>query len=134
MEYVRNLIDLMTLAPERLIPSLILLSSLVILNELVRTAFMVEYTRSVVVHVIISILTLLPAFMLGFILLYDGYRYPERAWLNLGIAIALYLPWILGGTLTRLSRRDTEGADLGWILQGLIFITIPWGILAVIIF
>jgi len=134
MEYVRNLIDLMTLAPERLIPSLILLSSLVILNELVRTAFMVEYTRSVVVHVIISILTLLPAFMLGFILLYDGYRYPERAWLNLGIAIALYLPWILGGTLTHLSRRDTEGADLGWILQGLIFITIPWGILAVIIF
>ena len=134
MEYVRNLIDLMTLAPERLIPSLILLSSLVILNELVRTAFMVEYTRSVVVHVIISILTLLPAFMLGFILLYDGYRYPERSWLNLGIAIALYLPWILGGTLTRLSRRDTEGADLGWILQGLIFITIPWGILAVIIF
>ncbi len=134
MEHIRNILYLLTMAPERLIPSLILLSAIMILNDLIRTALMLEYTRSVIIHVIINILTLLPAFFLGFILLYNGYRYPERAWLNLALAIGLYIPWILGGAITRLARRDTEGADLGWILQGLLFITIPWGILAVIIF
>lgn len=134
MEHIKNLLDLATFSPEMLIPSLISLSALLILNDLIRTSLMVEYTRSVLVHVIINIMTLLPAFALGAILLYDGYRYPERAWLNLALAIALYIPWILGGTLTRISRKDTEGADLGWILQGLMFITIPWGILALIVF
>ncbi len=134
IDHLKNLWELISLSPQHLWASLIFLTALALLNDLIRTALMVEYTRSAVTHVIVSILTLLPAFLLGFILLYDGYRYPERAWLNLGLAVALYFPWILGGILTKISRRDTEGTDLGWILQGLMFVTIPWGILAVIIF
>ncbi|MBI4552386.1 MAG: hypothetical protein HY710_08995 [Candidatus Latescibacteria bacterium] len=128
-----NLLELLSLAPERLIASLILLAALILMNDFVRTALMVEYTRSVVTHVIINVLTLLPAVILGVVLLYAGYRYPERAWFNLGVAAAFYVVWYIGGTLTRLARHDTEGADIGWMSHGL-FITIPCGFLAVILF
>ncbi|MBI4965783.1 MAG: hypothetical protein HY913_21070 [Desulfomonile tiedjei] len=130
---LKNILNLMSLPPERLWASLILLSSIFVLNDLVRTALMTKYTKSVVNHVIINVLTLLPAIVLGLVLLYAGYRYPERAWLNFAIALALYFPWYVGGTLTRLARRDTEGADVGWMAMGL-FITVPCGVLAVVLF
>jgi hypothetical protein len=129
----QHLLDLMSLAPERLLASLILLSALFILNDLVRTALMTEYTRSVLNHVIINVLTLLPAALLGLILLYADYRYPARVWVNFGIALALYIPWYLGGTLTRLARQDVEGADVGWMAMGL-FITVPCGLLGAVLF
>jgi hypothetical protein len=129
----QNLLDLMSLAPERLLTSLILLSALFILNDLVRTALMTLYTRSVLNHVIINVLTLLPAAFLGLIVLYADYRYPERVWINFGIALALYIPWYIGGTLTRLARQDVEGADVGWMTMGL-FITVPCGILGLVLF
>jgi hypothetical protein len=128
----KNLLHLFSFPPDKLIVSLVLLSSLFILNDLVRTALMCEYTRSVLNHVIINALTLLPAAVLGLVLLYAGYRYPERVWVNFGIALALYVPWYIGGTLTKLARRDTEGADVGWMAMGL-FITVPCGVLAVLL-
>jgi hypothetical protein len=129
----KNLLDLLSLAPDKLVASLILLSFLFILNDLVRTALMCEYTRSVLNHVIINALTLLPAAVLGLVLLYAGYRYPERIWLNFAIALALYVPWYVGGTLTKLARKDVEGADVGWMAMGLL-ITVPCGFLAVLLF
>lgn len=128
-----NLLDLMSLAPDVLWASLLLLAGIMLLNDLLRTALMTEYTRSVAVHALVCKLTLLPSAILGLVLLYAGYRYPERAWINFGLALALYIPWYLGGTLTWLSRRDTEGADVGWISHGL-FITVPCGLLAVVLF
>ena len=133
LEPFKNLLDLMSLAPEHIWASLVLLAALILLNDLVRTALMTEYTRSAVVHAIVCILTLLPSGILGLVLLYAGYRHPERAWINLGFALALYIPWYLGGTLTWLARRDTEGADVGWMSHGL-FITVPCGLLAVGLF
>jgi hypothetical protein len=129
----KNLLDLMSLGPERWVASLTLLAAFVVLNDLLRTALMLEFTRSWVVHLIINTLTLLPSFVLGLVLLYAGYRHPERAWLNLAWAALLYVAWYLGGTLTRLSRRDTEGADVGFQMLGAL-ITLPFGILAVVLF
>ena len=37
------------------------------------------------------------------------------------------------GTLTKLARKDVEGADVGWMAMGL-FITVPCGFLAVLLF
>ncbi len=125
----RNLLDLLSLNPERLIYSLILLGSLVLMNDLVRTALMTEHTRSVLNHMIICVLTIWPGIMLGIVLLYAAYRYPQRAWINLGLAILLYVAWWAGGTLTHLARQDTEGADLGWMSHGLI-ITVFFGLIA----
>lgn len=130
---IRNLLDLMSLAPDLLWASLILLAGVMLLNDLLRTALMSEHTRSVAVHALVCTLTLLPSGILGLVLLYAGYRYPERAWINFGLALALYMPWYLGGTLTWLARRDTEGADVGWISHGL-FITVPCGLLAMVLF
>ncbi len=129
----RNLLELLSLGPDRLLASLVLLAAVMTMNDLFRTAVMVEATRSVSVHLVVNVLTLWPGVMLGLILLYAAFRHPERAWINLGLAMALYLFWILGGTLTRLSRRDTEGADIGWISHGAI-ITVALGLLALAIF
>jgi hypothetical protein len=130
---IQKLLDLMSLAPELLWASLLLLAGVILLNDLLRTALMTEHTRSAMVHAIVCILTLLPSGILGLVLLYAGYRYPDRAWINFGLSLALYIPWYLGGTLTWLARRDTEGADVGWISHGL-FITVPCGLLAVVLF
>lgn len=129
----KNLLELLGLAPERLIAALVFLGALMVLNDLLRTSLMVEMTRSVVNHMIIDVLTLWPGFLLGFVLLLAGARHPERAWINLGLAFVLYLGWYLGGTLTRLSRRDTEGADLGWMSHGAI-ITLACGLVARLVF
>jgi hypothetical protein len=128
-----NVLDLLSLAPDVLWASLLLLAGIMLLNDLLRTALMTEHTRSVAVHALVCTLTLFPAALLGLALLYAGYRDPERAWINLGLALALYIPWYVGGMLTYLSRRDTEGADVGWISHGL-FITVPCGLLAVVLF
>jgi hypothetical protein len=128
-----NILDLMSLAPDVLWASLLLLAGIMLLNDLLRTALMTEHTRSVAVHALVCTLTLLPSVILGLALLYAGYRDPERAWINCGLALVLYIPWYVGGALTWLARRDTEGADLGWISHGL-FITVPCGLLAVVLF
>ncbi|MCI0724061.1 MAG: hypothetical protein L0338_34640 [Acidobacteria bacterium] len=129
----RNLLELMSLNPDSLGAALVLLAAIMILNDLVRTAFMTEYTRSVLVHVIVNVLTLLPAFALGAVLIYAGYRFPDRAWVNLGLAALLYGAWYTGGALTWLARRDTEGADLGWMAHGAV-VTLICGLLAVAVF
>jgi len=133
VEPFRNLLELLSLAPNHLWASLAFLGALTLVNDLIRTALMVEYTRSVINHIIVDALTLLPGVLLGLVLLYAGYRHPERAWINLGLALVLYGPWYLGGTLTWLARHDTEGADVGWMSHGAV-ITFVCGLLAVVLF
>lgn len=132
-EPFRNLLELVSLSPQHLVAALVLLGFVIMLNDLVRTALMTDYTRSVLVHVIVNALTLLPGAILGVVLLYAGHRHPERAWINLGLGLALYVAWYLGGTLTWLARQDTEGADVGWMSHGL-FLTVPCGVLAALLF
>lgn len=131
---IANLLELLSLAPERWFASLILLASAIILNELLRNALLVQYTRSVANHLMVSVLLMLPAVMVGGALLYGAYRHPERAWLNVLWIPALYAAWYAGGALTRLARPDTEGADVGWMAMGLVFVTVPSWILSIVLF
>jgi hypothetical protein len=132
LEPMRNLLHLFSLPPERLGASIVLLISLTILNDLIRTALMVEGTRSRFVHLIVDGLTIWPGVWLGAVLLYAGSRHPERTWINLGWVAVLYLGWWLGGTLTWLSRPDTEGSDIGWMSHGAIITLVCWALSLVI--
>jgi hypothetical protein len=126
----RYLGNVVSLDPNYLPESIILLGGLIFLNDLLRTALMAERPRSVAQHLAVCVLTLWPGIVLGAVLLWAGYRHPERAWSHLLVAALLYGFWILGGVLTRLVRSDSEGADLGWISHGAL-ITFPLGLLAV---
>jgi hypothetical protein len=113
--------------------SFVFLFGIILLNDLLRTALITELVRSVFNHLVLCALTLLPGFLLGGVLVYAAYRHPERAWINLFWAAVLYLPWWLGGELTKLSRSDVEGPDVGWIFHGAL-ITFPVGVAAALIF
>ena len=128
-----NLLSIFSLAPYAFLHTAILFSFLFMVNSLLRTALMPEATRSVVVHMLVCVLTLLPAVVMAGTLWLGAYHYPERAWINMGIAALLYLPWYAGGKITKLVRPDTEGADVGWLGMGAL-ITFPAGIIAAILF
>jgi hypothetical protein len=133
MPELRNLLELLSLAPGAVGHAMVLLSFLFMCSYLLRTACMSEGTRSVPVHMLVCVLTLLPAVVLAAMLALGALRYPDRAWTNLGIAALLYLPWYAGGRITRLVRSDTEGADVGWLTMGAL-VTFPVGLLAAIVF
>jgi hypothetical protein len=114
-----NFLDLLSFAPGVLGHSLVIFSFLFLCTYLLRTAYMSEATRSAPAHMLVCILTLLPAVLLAGMLVLGALRFPERAWINLGIAAILYVPWYAGGRITRLARPDTEGADAGWLAMGL---------------
>jgi hypothetical protein len=126
LKAIRNVLYLFSLPPEHLRASLVLLMCLAILNDLVRTAFMVQWTRSRVVHFVVDVLTLWPGIWLGAVLIYAASRHPERTWINLSCVAVLYVGWWLGGTLTRLSRLDTEGSDICWMSHGAIITLVCW--------
>ncbi|MEK7405390.1 MAG: hypothetical protein AAB225_09800 [Acidobacteriota bacterium] len=128
-----EILDLFSLAPQTLWYALAILSFLFAVNYLIRTALMTAGVWSVPVHMVVCTLTLLPAILMAAILVWAAYRHPERAWINLGLAALLYLPWGVGGAITRLVRRDTEGADIGWMTMGA-YITFPVGVVAALIF
>ena len=130
---VDGLVGMLSLAPESLGHAVALLSFLFMVNYLLRTALMSEGTQSIVVHVCVSTLTLLPAIVLAVVLIWAASQHPHRAWINLGVAALLYIPWYLGGAITRLARSDTEGGDIGWLVMGAL-ITFPVGLVAALAF
>ena len=99
---------------------------------LLRIALMVEVPFAGWAHAWICTLTLLPAIVLGAVLVWAAYWHPERAWLNLGFAALVYVAWAAGGAITRLVRPDTEGADIGWLAMGAI-ITFSAGVVAAVV-
>lgn len=133
VDLFRNLFELASLPPGRLLPAILLISGIVLLNDLVRTALMIEFTRSALAHVVVNVMTLLPAVLVAAILFYSAWQYPQRAWGNLWFACLFFVVWYAGGALTRLARPDTEGADIGFMTVGAL-ITFPCGILAALVF
>lgn len=126
----RDLVELLSLPPERTREWLMLLSAFMIVCELTRLTLATVFTRSVLAHVMRCLLTFaLQAVVLAGVLVWADYRHPGRGSINLGYALLLYLIWYLAGQLVLLARPDTEGADLGFMTVGAL-ITFPVGIIA----
>lgn len=145
MEYLRQLIDgmstqpfvdllhMLELPPDQLWASFSLLAGVIILCELVRIALGTVLTRSRIVHVTVCLLTFaLQSLLLAFVVAYGDRHHPGRGWINLGIALALYVIWYITGEVTRLVRKDSEGADVGFMAVGAL-ITFPVGIIFALI-
>jgi hypothetical protein len=124
--------EMLALGPGQVWHGAVLLGAFCAVCYLLRTALMVQAPASVAVHMVVCTLTLLPAIVLAGVLVWADVRHPDRAWLNLGVAAALSLPWWLGGAITRLARPDTEGGDIGWLAMGAL-ITFPVGAVAALI-
>jgi hypothetical protein len=129
----RDLLEVLSLPAQRTREWLMLLSAFMILCELTRLAVATVFTRSVLAHVVRILLTFpVQALTLAAVLVWADYRHPDRSWINLGVALLMYIVWYLAGQLVLLARPDTEGADLGFMTVGAL-ITFPVGILAALI-
>jgi hypothetical protein len=124
----KNLLHLLALPPDHLWAAFSFLAGVIIACELVRISLGTTLPFSRVAHVMVCLLTFaFQALLLAFVLAYADRHYPGRGWINLGIALALYVLWYLTGEFTRLVRKDSEGADLGFMAVGAL-ITFPVGI------
>jgi len=123
----------LSLPPDRLGPALMMLGSIVVVCELTRIALCTEHTTSRVAHVTVCVLTFpFQSILLAVMLVHAASSYPGRGWINLGIALAAYVLWFVIGMATKLVRKPSEGADLGFMCVGAL-ITFPVGIIAAIV-
>jgi hypothetical protein len=123
----------MSLPPDRLWPALAMLAALMVICELTRIALCTEHTRSRVAHVTVALLTFpFQSIFLTIVLLHADCTHPGRGWINLAIVLGLYVLWFAVGQATKLVRRISEGADLGFMCVGAL-ITFPVGIVAALV-
>jgi preprotein translocase subunit SecF len=128
-----DLLDLLSLPPDRLREAVSLLAAFMIACELTRVALGTTLTRSAFAHVVRCLLTFaVQAIALAAVLVYAAHRHPEQAFTNLGIAVGMYSIWYLTGQLTSLARSDNEGADVGFMTVGAL-ITFPVGLIAALL-
>jgi hypothetical protein len=128
-----HLADLMGLPPDRLWSAIGLLAAFITVAELVRLSLSTTATTSVTAHLLRCLLTFpIQSVSLAIVLVVAALRFPERAWLNLGIVLSLYVLWYLVGQLTSLARSDNEGADLGFMCVGSL-VTFPTGLLMAVL-
>jgi hypothetical protein len=110
------LADWLSFPPGNVWPGFLLLAGAIFVGELVRIALLTEHTRSVIAHVAVCLLTVAAqAVGLSIVLVHAASAHPGRGVLNLLLVAALFAVWYVAGTLTRLVRRDGEGADLGFM-------------------
>jgi hypothetical protein len=134
IEPFQKLWALLALPPDHLLPALCLLAGFIIYCELVRISLAVVLTRSVLAHVTVCLLTFaLQAITLAVVLLHAAATHPGRGFINLGIALGMYVLWYLTGQATKLARPRSEGADLGFMAVGAL-ITFPVGLVGAIVF
>lgn len=120
------LLDVLRLAPERLGISLLLLAGFMVVSEYLRISLSVAFTRSVVVHVLVCLLTVvIQPVLLAVVLVLSTMAYPDRVWLNMGLVAGLYGVWFVAGQSTLLVRADSQGADLGFMTIGALITFLP---------
>src|SRR6516225_8316660 len=101
----RDLLEVLSLPAQRTREWLMLLSAFMILCELTRLAVATVFTRSVLAHVVRILLTFpVQALTLAAVLVWADYRHPDRSWINLGVALLMYIVWYLAGQLVLLAR------------------------------
>lgn len=121
-----ELLGLLRLPPERLGASLLFLAAFMVVCEYLRISLAVTFTRSVLVHVLVSSLTVvIQPVVLAVALVLGTIDHPERAWLNMGLVACLYGVWYLAGQSTLLVRPDSQGADLGFMFIGMLITFVP---------
>ncbi|MDH3231029.1 MAG: hypothetical protein OEN55_14665, partial [Alphaproteobacteria bacterium] len=108
------------------------ISVVFVLNEFLKTSLMIEYTTSRLAHVGINVMTLLPALFLAAVLVYAGYVHPERIGTSFLVCLFCFVPWYVAAALTRLGRRESEGADVGFMAVGLAIVAGAGGIAAIL--
>jgi hypothetical protein len=124
----KNLLHLLALPPDQLGAAFRALAAVMVTCELVRIALGTVLTRSRIAHLVVCLLTFAAqSLLLTFVVVYADRCYPGRGWINLGLVAALYAIWYATGELTRVVRSDSEGADLGFMTVGAL-ITFPVGI------
>lgn len=123
----------LSLPPDRLGPALAMLASIIVICELTRIALCTEHTTSRVVHVTVCTLTFpFQSILLAVMLVHAARSHPGRGWINLAIALGAYALWFVVGMSTKLVRKPSEGADLGFMCVGAL-LTFPVGIIAAVV-
>ncbi|MEM9491359.1 MAG: hypothetical protein AAGC55_19595 [Myxococcota bacterium] len=123
---IAALLDLLALPPDRLGRALTVLIGLLVVWEYSRISLQLVAPRSVAVHLLCGVLTLVPqTLLLGAVLIVTVQCHPERIALNAVWVAVLYLAWYLAGQSTLLVRRDSQGADPGfmWVSAVLVYTT-----------
>jgi hypothetical protein len=118
----------LSLPPDRLAPALAMLAAVMVVSELTRIALCTEHPTSRIAHLTVALLTFpFQSILLAVMLVHAAGAHPQRGWINLGIALGAYALWFITGQATKLVRRPSEGADLGFMCVGAL-ITFPVGI------
>lgn len=128
-----HLMEIFTLGAGNLLIAFGIITVLFFINELLKAYLMIEHTHCIITHVGINIMTILPAIILMAILIYAGFKHPERTGINFTFVVLSFIPWYLAGKFTRLARRDTEGADIGFMTVGLLLVVFA-GIITTLVF
>lgn len=110
---------LLALPPGAVVTAMIVLGATIMTLEYARISLQLAIPRSRLVHVTICLLTF-PAqtILCAWVLVHAARAFPERAWLNLGLIGILHVVWWLAGQSTLLVRRDSQGADPGFMAVG----------------
>lgn len=133
IDFLHDLWSLMSLPPDRLIPALLLLASFITLCELTRICLLVVAPRSRFVHIMEVLLTaVIQPIALAIVLIKGACEFPERAWINVGYIALMYVIWYVAGQATLLVRRDSQGADLGFMTVSAL-ITFPVGVTGILL-
>lgn len=116
---IGGLLDLFRLPPARIAEALALLAAIMVAAEYLRITLLVVAPRSRFVHLACGLLTVvLQPVLLAQVLYASIADHPERAGINAALVAGLYVVWYLAGQSTLLVRRDTQGADLGFMIIG----------------
>lgn len=129
---MENILNIFSLGPGTLFHFFIVITILFFINDILRTYWFMEHTKSVAVHVAVVVMTLVPAILMIAVILYSASKYPDRAWLNLIYVLCTFIPWYLAGKITTFARADSEGADVGFMFVGFLIVS-PIGVVTALL-
>lgn len=110
---------LLTIPPGMVLTAMIVLGATMAILEYARISLQLAATRSAIAHVTVCLLTFpLQTILCSYVLIHAAQVWPERAWLNLGLVGVLHVVWYVAGQSTLLVRRDSQGADPGFMAVG----------------